>query len=149
MHRLVHDLSTGETHRVELTAEEMSEQLAPSATSGQINAERDRRICQGFRFGDKTYAFDPASKQRVTGAGTLAGFAIVNGAQAGDLFWHGGEQPFRWIADDNSLTSMDAETCFAFAQAAAAHEEAHIFAARALKDQVPPPSDYMHDVHWP
>lgn len=129
------------------------EVVAPPAlppTPEAVNAERDRRVHAGFPFGGKTYAFDPASKQRVTGAGTLAGFAIANGAQPGDAYWHGGTQPFRWIADDNSLTEMDAQTCFAFGQAAAAHEEAHIFAARAIKDMSPIPVDYAsNESYWP
>lgn len=129
--------------------------VMPAATftgvnSEMVNHERDRRIHAGFVFGGKTYAFDPSSKQRVTGAGTLAGFAIAAGAQPGDMLWHGGQQPFRWIADDNSLTEMDAQTCFAFGQAAAAHEEAHIFAARAIKDMTPIPADYAtNESYWP
>lgn len=124
--------------------------VAPAPSAAEVNAERDRRIHAGFSFSGKTYAFDPSSKQRVTGAGTLAGFALAAGAQPGDMLWHGGQQPFRWIADDNSLTEMDAQTCFAFGQAAAAHEEAHIFAARAIKDMDPIPADYAtDDTYWP
>lgn len=119
-------------------------------SAADVNMERDRRIHRGFTFGGKTYAFDPSSKQRVTGAGTLAGFAMLAGAQPGDLYWHGGNQPFRWIADDNSLTEMDAQTCFAFGQAAAAHEEAHIFAARSIKDMSPIPEDFATNPdYWP
>lgn len=124
--------------------------IAPTPSAAEVNAERDRRIHAGFSFGGKTYAFDPSSKQRVTGAGTLAGFAIAAGAQPGEMLWHGGQQPFRWIADDNTLTEMDAQTCFAFGQAAAAHEEAHIFAARAIKDMSPIPADYAtNESYWP
>lgn len=122
--------------------------LAP--TSAQVNQERDRRISSGFAFQGKSYAFDPASKARVTGAATLAGFAVLAGAQAGDLFWHDGERPFRFIANDNTETEMDALTCFAFGQAAATHEEAHVFAARAIKDMNPIPADYAtNESYWP
>lgn len=121
----------------------------PAPSTADVNAERDRRIALGFEFGGKNYAFDPDSKQRVTGAGTLAGFAMGAGSQAGDLFWHGGSTPFVWIADDNSLTPMDATTCFAFGQAAAAHETAHIFAARAIKDMAQIPANYTDDTFWP
>jgi hypothetical protein len=34
-------------------------------------------------------------------------------------------------------------------QAAAANESAHIFAARALKDMSPIPSDFSDDAYWP
>lgn len=119
-------------------------------TASDVNDERDRRIHSGFTFMEKRYAFDPISRQRITGAGTLAGFAITNGSQAGDLHWHGGEQPFRWISDDNSMTEMDAQTCFAFGQAAAAHEEAHIFAARSIKDIGDIPRDFAsNEDYWP
>lgn len=121
----------------------------PGPTAAEVNAERDRRISAGFTFDGKRFAFDPDSKQRVTGAATLAGFAIAQGAAAGYLLWHGGATPFVWIADDNTLVEMDAPTCFAFGQAAAAHETAHIFAARQLKDISPIPADYADDTHWP
>ncbi|KEQ05760.1 DUF4376 domain-containing protein [Pseudorhizobium pelagicum] len=117
-------------------------------TSAMVNAERDRRISTGFKFNGKSYAFDAESKQRVAGAASLAGFAIANGAEEGDEEWNGPD-PFAWIADDNSLTPMDAQTCFAFGQAAVRHETAHIFAARALKEMSPIPADFAQDKHWP
>lgn len=123
---------------------------APDApVSEQINQERDRRIALGFSFNGKTYALDSASKARVTGAATLAGFAIAGGATAGNYRWHGGSSDFVWIADDNTLTSMDAQICFAFGQAAAAWETAHIFACRAIKEISPIPSDYTNNSYWP
>lgn len=121
----------------------------PGPTAADVNLERNRRISAGFTFAGKHFAFDPDSKQRVTGAATLAGFAIAQGASSGNLLWHGGETPFVWIADDNTLVEMDAPTCFAFGQAAAVHETAHIFAARQLKDMSPIPADYADDAHWP
>jgi hypothetical protein len=128
---------------------EVSAYRSPPAGALEVNAERDRRIHAGFLFDGKLYAFDQASKARVTGAATLAGFAIANGALPGDVHWHGGGEPFRFIANDNSLNEMDAQTCFAFGQAAAAHEAAHIFAARAIKDMMPIPADYTADQYWP
>lgn len=141
-------------HRQIIAAWEAAGNAIPSLphsvpSSAEVNAERDRRSHAGFQFGGKSYAFDPASKARVTGAATLAGFAVVAGAQPGDLFWHDGDKPFRFIANDNSENEMDAQTCFAFGQAAAAHEEAHIFAARAVKDMDPIPADYTADSYWP
>lgn len=117
-------------------------------TTEAINAERNRRIRAGFTFSDVVYDFDEASKSRVTGAATLAGFAMGQGAATGDLYWHGGANPFVWVAQNNSLTPMDAQTCFAFGQEAAAHETRHIFWARALKDADPIPIDFTDDRHW-
>lgn len=113
-----------------------------------IDIERDRRMKAGFVFQGVAYDFDDASKARITGMATLAGFALGQGAQAGDYLW-AGEAPFVWIASDNSFVPMDAPTCFAFGQAAAGHEIAFIFAARMLKDQNPIPEDFSNAAYWP
>lgn len=121
----------------------------PAITALMVNIERDRRISAGFDFEDHHYAFDPDSKQRVTGAGTLAGFATMAGASAGDIYWQGDGDPFAFIADDNTIVPMDAPTCFAFGRAAALHEKRHIFAARTIKDMTPIPENYADDEYWP
>jgi hypothetical protein len=118
-------------------------------TADEVNAERDKRIATGFQFAGKSYAMDNESKARIIGAATLAGFAIAAGAQTGNYRWHGGSSDFVWIADDNSLTRMDAQTCFAFGQAAAAWETKLIFAARVIKQSSPVPGDYTNDTLWP
>lgn len=138
---------------VDMSPEESSAILAiqnivNDPTSNSVNAERDRRIRAGFMFGGKLFDFDDESKQRVTGAATLAGFAIGAGAQAGDLHWHGGDTDFAWIANDNSLLTMDAQTCFLFGKVAAAHESQMIFAARAIKNMSPIPIDFTNDEYW-
>jgi len=114
-----------------------------------VNAERDRRMTTTFAFAGKRYDCDTASLARITGAATLAGFAIGGGAEVGDLRWHGGNADFTWIAADNSLTTMDAQTCFAFGNAAAKNESAHIFAGHAIKAMDPIPADYTNDKYWP
>jgi hypothetical protein len=114
-----------------------------------VNAERDRRMTATFAFAGKRYDCDTASLARITGAATLAGFAIGGGAEVGDLRWHRGNADFTWIAADNSLTTMDAQTCFAFGNAAAANESAHIFAAHAIKAMDPIPADFTNDKYWP
>ncbi len=118
-------------------------------TRDMVNNERNRRMRGTFTFNGTLFNCDADSLQRITGAGTLAGFAMGAGAQAGDLFWHGGESPFAWIAADNSIVTMDAQTAFAFGQAAARNETLHIFAAKALKDMDPIPTDYAADIYWP
>lgn len=117
-------------------------------TTQQINAERARRLVLPFDFGGNSFDRDAQSLQRITGAATLAGFAIAAGAQPGDLYWHGGTDPFSWITATNTIVQMDAQTCFTFGQAAAAVETNLIFAARALKQADPIPADYMDDSHW-
>lgn len=118
-------------------------------TRADVNAERNRRMRGTFIFNGVAFNCDSDSLQRITGAGTLAGFAMGAGAQAGDLYWHGGTDPFAWIAADNSIVTMDAPTAFAFGQAAARNETLHIFAAKALKDTDPIPTDFSDDKWWP
>ncbi|MCD1644161.1 DUF4376 domain-containing protein [Aurantimonas coralicida] len=145
------DIADGEALAIYQTREKTAEMLdaEQGALGEQVTTERNRRIRAGFAFSGKTFDYDAASQQRITGAATLAGFAIGNGALADDLRWHGGDTDFVWIASDNSLMGMDAPTCFAFGQAAAAHESAHIFAARALKDMTAIPADFADDSYWP
>lgn len=66
-----------------------------------------------------------------------------------DLRWHGGAEDFAWIAADNSIHAMDAQTVFGLGQAAMAHKQALIFAARAIKDADPISEDYTDDIYWP
>lgn len=118
-------------------------------TQDAIDAERDRRIDTGVTFNGTRFQTRPQDERNVTGAVLLATNAILAGAQPGDLRWHGGASDFAWIAEDNSIVTMDAQTVIAFGQAVAAHKSAHIFAARALKDSVPIPADYTADSYWP
>ena len=83
------------------------------------------------------------------GAGTLALAAMVNGAQVGDYRWADPESDFVWIANDNSLNLMDAQTTWAFASAAAEWRKKMIYAARALKDMDPIPMDFAsNNSYW-
>lgn len=114
-----------------------------------VNAERDRRIFSGFSFNGARFQSRIEDQKRISGAAILAAVAIMAGAKVGDYRWHGGDSDFSWIAEDNSLVRMDAQTVIAFGKAAAYHETAHVFAARALKDADPIPADYVNDKYWP
>jgi hypothetical protein len=118
-------------------------------TQDAIDAERDRRIDAGVTFNGVRLQTRPADRENVAGATQLATLAVMGGAQAGNLRWHGGASDFAWIAEDNSIVTMDAPTVIAFGQAVAAMKSAHIFAARALKDADPIPADYTSNGHWP
>ena len=120
-----------------------------AAFAASVNAERDRRIAAGFYYGPHKFDWDDATKARVTGAAASAGFAIGAGAVAGDYYWHGGTTPFGWILQDNSVLPLDAQGMFAVSQAAMAHEAAHVFAARAIKEAAVKPSDLTDDALWP
>ncbi|WP_050518331.1 hypothetical protein [Pseudorhodobacter antarcticus] len=65
------------------------------------------------------------------------------------LAWHGGESDFGWIALDNKIVPMDAQTVFAFGQAAARVESELVFIANWLKKQDPIPADFASGKYWP
>jgi len=122
---------------------------APPITSADVNRERDRRM-EVFTFGGKEYAIrqSDGSLANVSGAGTLALGAMVAGAQPGNLRWADPAVDFSWIAEDNTQTTMDAQTTWAFAQAAAAWRKQMIFNARILKDLPTIPANYTDNSHW-
>ncbi|WP_050743847.1 MULTISPECIES: DUF4376 domain-containing protein [unclassified Shinella] len=121
----------------------------PPPTEEQVDAERDRRIAAGFSFGGVIYQSRPEDRENIMGASTAALGAMMQGAQAGDYRWHGGDSDFVWIAADNSIHPMDAQTVYAFGLAAMEHKTAHIFAARAIKDADPIPFDFTDNGYWP
>lgn len=122
-------------------------------TPEQVKAERDERMSSGFVFNvrgtDYLFQSDPGSMQNITGAATLAGFAIMAGSQPGDLLWANPDRPFAWITADNSVVSMDAHETFAMGKVAAAHRTGHIFASKALSSQPTIPVNYTDDANWP
>lgn len=132
----------------ELVPEPPAPSPAPP-TASAVDAERDRRIASGFEFGGVSYQSRPDDRENIAGAALAALGAMVDGAQPGDLRWHGGSEDFVWIATDNTTHPMDAQTMFAFGQAAMAHKQALIFAARAVKDADPIPADYTDEGYWP
>jgi len=117
-----------------------------------VNRERDRRIYSSIPYAGPVltaeFQSDQSSLESIAGAATLAGFALGAGAQPGDYFWHGGEQPFLWVTMDNSIIQIDAPTMFHIGQVAASWKTKHIFAARALKDMDPIP-DPVTWAGWP
>ena len=119
-----------------------------SEMAGMVNDERDRRMAV-FVFSGKAFDFDERSAMNIAGASTLALAAIINGAQPGDMRWSDADADFGWFAKDNTHVAMDAQTCFAFGQAAASWRSGCIHAARTLKDQSPIPADFTANVHWP
>lgn len=122
----------------------------PAPTEMEVDSERDRRIAAGFTFNGVAYQSRRQDRENIAGASTAALAAMVNGAPPGDFRWHGGDSDFEWIAADNSTHPLDAQTTFAMGQAAMAHKQAHIFAARALKDMDPIPADFAsNDAYWP
>lgn len=122
----------------------------PAKTESEVDAERDRRIADGFTFNGFFYQSRRADRENIAGAAVAALAAVSSGAQVGDYRWHGGDSDFMWIAADNTMHPLDAQSTFAMGQAAMAHKQAHIFAARAIKDMNPIPADYAtNPAYWP
>lgn len=119
-------------------------------TPAMVDAERDRRL-QTLAFGGHVYDFcdSKESDKNIAGASTLALAAIVKGAQPNDLRWANPDRDFVWIAHDNTLVSMDAQTTLAFGMHAAEWKAAHIYAARSLKDMSQIPADFSNNSRWP
>lgn len=133
------------------TAEELAAELAAENERElkSITDYRDELIASGFWFNGVKYDSRSEDQKRISGATLLAFMAVSQGAQAGDYLWHGGAEPFSWIAQDNTTVAMDAPTVISFGQTAAEHERSHIFAARALKDMNPIPDGWAAPEHWP
>lgn len=120
-----------------------------ASLSAAIDTERDRRIDAGLQFQGVTFQSRATDRENIAGSAQLAFMAMVAGAHAGDLRWSNPDQDFAWIASDNSLVLMDAQTVVAFGKAAAERKQALIFAARQLKDMAEIPVDYTDDKWWP
>jgi len=117
-------------------------------TANEVTNERDNRMGQ-FIFNGKEFDLSGQSLNNVMGAGTLALGAIVSGAQPGNYRWADANVDFTWIANDNTNILMDAQTTWAFAQAAAAWRKQMIYAARALKDMGTIPEDFSsNNSYW-
>lgn len=141
----------------EFTAEELAEREAQrqAETAPLIDAERDRRINEGFEFEGVRYQSRLPSPERAgdwevfSGKALEALMAIMAGAQPGDLRWSDPAEDFAWIAADNSRVPMDAQTVIELSKAASAHRSRHTFAGRDLKALDPIPADYTDDKYWP
>lgn len=118
-------------------------------TAADVDRERDRRIDAGVEFQGAAFQSRAGDRENIAGSAQLAFMAIVAGAQPGDLRWSDPDYDFAWIASDNALVPMDAQTVVDFGKAAAQRKQALIFAARQLKDMDPIPARYTDDKWWP
>jgi hypothetical protein len=119
-----------------------------------IDAERDKRIADGFYFDSVLYQARPDDRENIAGAVQAASNAVALGAEQGDFSWQRVLLPtapdmFEWIAADNTRVAMDAQTVILFGYTAMMHKQAHIAAGRALKDMTPIPDTFNDDMYWP
>ncbi|MDB1109698.1 DUF4376 domain-containing protein [Pseudomonas extremaustralis] len=123
--------------------------IVSAPTSIDVDVERERRIDAGVEFQGVMFQSRSTDRENIAGAAQLGFMAVVAGAQLGDLRWSNPDQDFAWIASDNSLVPMDAQTAVSFGKVAAERKQGLIFAARQLKDMEPIPADYTDDKWWP
>ncbi|MCZ7927317.1 DUF4376 domain-containing protein [Agrobacterium pusense] len=120
-----------------------------------VDIERDRRVEAGFVFDGVLYQSRPEDRENIAGAVKAATDAVALGAAPGDFGWQRLLDPnappeFRWIAADNTTQVMDAQTVMRFGYAALGHKQAHILAARELKNMNPIPADFATEpAYWP
>lgn len=121
------------------------------ATLQSVDAERDRRIAAGFTFGGKLYQARDSDIRNINGASTAAAVAIMNGSLSGDFRWSDPSKDFAWIASDNSMVQMDAQTVIAFGQTAMTWVTAMTMAGRTIKDRLiaGEPLTVTEDNLWP
>lgn len=119
------------------------EELEPQRESlrATVMALRDENVEAGIIFNGTAFQTRKDDYLIIAGAAQLAFMAVVAGAQPDDLYWHGEETPFAWIALDNSIVTMDAQTVVEFGRAVAARRSACIFHARNLKDAIDAAAD--------
>ncbi|WP_129792565.1 DUF4376 domain-containing protein [Sphingosinicella sp. CPCC 101087] len=123
-------------------------QLVP--TPLLVDVERDRRVYSGITFAGMRFQTREQDLRNIDTTLTFAMAALAQGGgQPEDYFWHGGDQPFVWIAEDNTLVPMDAATFASFAAASTWRRADHILAARTIKDMNPIPADFTDDSYWP
>lgn len=151
-----HDLILGEQHSKDeerinpetKTAYAFKRPLTDIELQVGIDNERDDRIENRFIFNEVSYQLNEKGISRITSMGTLARFAILDGAEEGDYFWDGTGDPFGFIATDNTTTPMDAQTMDALAKAATRWVKHHTLRGRNMKSMDPIPSDPDNDDHW-
>jgi hypothetical protein len=117
-------------------------------TKALVNRERTKRTDAGFVFDGNKYDSDPVSIRNITGAATMANFAILRGALPKDYRWSSKDKDFEWIIADNTTVKLDAHQMSQLGIAAAVWVESVIFKARALKNMEKIPEDYQDDKHW-
>lgn len=139
---------------IDLTQDELDEIEEVKAAAlivprAAVDAERDRRTALNFTYAGKPFQLDERNISRITAMGADARFAMAAGAVEDDYFWADPTTPFGFIATDNSVMPMDAQTMADFANAAKLWVSRHTFAGLALKSQQVIPQDFADDSHWP
>lgn len=110
----------------------------------EINVLRDAKISGGFAHDGHAFQSRQSDRENILGKGYKAQFAVLAGAEEGDLFWDPmtGSNPFVWITADNQLVTRDAHQMVALKDAGETFKAGLTFYARALKDAVLAAADH-------
>jgi hypothetical protein len=124
--------------------------VAPPISSGQVDAERDRRIAAGIVYSNTNFQTSEDARANISGAQglSLAAMIVDPGGTAG-LRWANPNVDFSWTSTDNTEFPMTAAVCQDFCVKAMSYKTALIKTARALKDMDPIPVDYANNSYWP
>jgi hypothetical protein len=114
----------------------------------KVNKHRNFLLSNGFEFEGMMFDSKDEDRKRISATALLASLAITNGAEKNDFFWHGEEEPFGWISQNNIVILMDAHDMLEFAKTALSHERNIIMSARKLKDMEEIPVDFANGQYW-
>jgi hypothetical protein len=123
-------------------------QGTPPPSTEDVDRERDHRIDGGLEFGGKVFQTRSQDRENIAGASLAAFMAMLKGAQPGDTAWQGEGTTFGWIAADNTVMPMGPDDLIGLGIAVMRHKQAHIFAARWIKNLTPIPPNYQYDSVW-
>lgn len=103
----------------------------------EADGRRDALLDAGFEFEGHRFQTRSEDRSNIAGAAQMATLAILlGGVDPEDLRWHGGEEDFAWIAEDNSFVPMSAQTTISFGQAAGSRHARIMTMARLIKDRI-------------
>jgi hypothetical protein len=128
------------------------EPLVKYATTGDVSAERDRRLYLGFEFEGRTYQASARHMPNISSAAIAGSLAVAAGTQPGDYRWNGPSEDFAFITADNQQVPMDAFDVMRLGQAASRFSSPIVNAARLLKDRIEAGEqilDVTLDEFWP
>ena len=131
------------------TIEDDDPRAAPALTLSQLQTQkcaaidnyRDTIVNNGATYKGKVFQIDSASRANIDAGSLLASLAIQNMTAnkitiTDNLRWTNPNVDFGWIAEDNSILSLDAPSMIQFGQTMAGYYTELIFTARGIKNAI-------------
>ena len=95
-----------------------------------VDAERDKRISQGFTFNGEMFQSRPEDLANINGATTLAIGALLQGISPNDLRWANPDEDFGWLSLDNVKILMGPMDMIHLGSAAMQHKSKMVWIGR-------------------